>query len=192
MPVTTRAMARRSNMVMLNVTPAAARCVVAGGGADNICHRQNNIVTEYSREEYDKLSEDDPQLFPPVSDEEDEEVVEQHNVGECECKDCKIIEAEDDSDEESDGEISVKYLMDNLLEYGNTINELMDMLEKQNKVKEELKKENHELKLKIMDKEWKGHAGCKCYDCWKWCNMGSKEEYDIFIEKYEKLFNTEQ
>lgn len=100
MPVTTRAMARRSNMVMLNVTPAAARCVVAGGGADNIIHKQNNIVTEYSREEYDKLSEDDPQLFPPVSDEEDEEVVEQHNVGECECKDCKRIEAEDDSDEE--------------------------------------------------------------------------------------------
>jgi len=35
-----------------------------------------------------------------------------------------------------------------------------------------------------MDKEWKGRLGCRCYKCWEWCNMGSKEEYDIFIKNY--------
>ena len=35
--------------------------------------------------------------------------------------------------------------------------------------------------------EWKGaRLGCYCYDCWKWCKKGSKEEYDIFIKKKNK------
>ena len=46
--------------------------------------------------------------------------------------------------------------------------EVLDM------VKTEYKKKN---------KEWKGRLGCYCYDCWKWCNKGSKEEWDTFFKK---------
>ena len=36
-------------------------------------------------------------------------------------------------------------------------------------------------------KEWKGRLGCYCYDCWKWCKKGSREEWDTFLKKtFEK------
>ena len=38
--------------------------------------------------------------------------------------------------------------------------------------------------------EWKGRLGCYCYDCWKWCKKGNKEEYDTFFKKKFVIQNT--
>jgi len=46
-----------------------------------------------------------------------------------------------------------------------------------------------EIKILTTMAEWKGRLGCMCYDCWKWCNMGSREEYNIFWEQYKKNLN---
>ena len=35
--------------------------------------------------------------------------------------------------------------------------------------------------------EWRGRWGCCCYDCWKWCKKGSREDYNLFFKKYIKL-----
>jgi len=49
----------------------------------------------------------------PESDDEEE----QHKVGECECKDCKRIEAEDDSDEEESDDEEVPKCIDSYEKY---------------------------------------------------------------------------